>query len=96
MTFNLTKGNAAQFIIEFLDTNGVLTIPAGGEIDITYTSGTTTASTAIALTRNGSFFTALWDTSIADYGPGSFKVFAVGSTVVPASTGSLRILDTTA
>lgn len=70
-------------------------MPAGGTIEITYTLGTTTATDTVALTANNSFWTADWDSSVADYGPGSWQVFSTGSTTA-ASSGELRILDTTA
>lgn len=92
MPVNLRKNRIAQFIVEYLDANNNITIPAGGNIIITYTSGTTTASTNITLTKVGSFFTGRWDTAVADYGPGSYQVTTEISSIV-ISTGSLRIIN---
>ena len=92
MPTNIQKGNTAEFIVEFLDSSGNITIPAGGTLTITYTLGITTASTTLTLSQVGSFFTANWDSSVADYGPAPWSVIATGSSVV-ALTGDLRVID---
>lgn len=92
MPINITKGNVAQFIVEFLDNNKNLTVPAGGQVEVTYTLGVSTALNIVTLSQNQSFFTGLWPSSMADAGPASWQVFALGSTTVAASTGNLNIL----
>lgn len=91
MPVNITKNNDAQFVTEFLDVLGDLTIPAGGTLTVNYTLGTTTASTDITMTALGDFFTATWASSVADHGPGTWAVAVLGSTV-PVKTGELRII----
>lgn len=92
MPVNIVQGDTAEFVVEFLDVNGNITTPAGGTLLITYTLGTTIASTLLTLVQNGSFFTVNWDSTVADYGPGSWTAQALGSTTI-ASTGALRIID---
>ena len=92
MPVNIEKGNTAQFIVGFVSSDGNITIPAGGTVTIVYTLGVTTASTTLTLTQNGSFFTANWDSSVADYGPAPWSVTATGAPA-PALTGALRVID---
>lgn len=92
MPFNIFQGNSAEFIVEFLDSNGLLTIPGGGILTVTYTKGITTGSAALALAQVGSFFTATWGSSVADLGQASWSITATGSSVV-VSTGVLRIIE---
>ncbi len=92
MPVNIAKGNSAQFVIEFLDANGNLTVPAGGSVTITYPVGLTTQSTTISLTQQNSFFTATWGTSVSDYGNAPWSVTATGSSLVAAS-GVIRVID---
>lgn len=91
MTTNVTQGNTAQFVAEFLDINGALTVPSGGTLTITYPAGLTTASTAIAMTLQNSFFTATWSSCVSDLGNAIWTITSIGSTT-PAATGDLRII----
>jgi len=92
MPTNITKGNAAKFVVQFLDSQGVTTIPAGGTVSITYVSGLTTSSTDLSLTQQDSFFTATWSTSVADFGSAPWYVTSLGSTTIVKS-GEIRIID---
>ena len=76
---------------EFLDVNGLLTVPAGGVLNIAYPVGLTTASTSITMTQQDSFFTATWLSSVSDLGLAYWNITASGSTVAQAQ-GDLRIL----
>ena len=96
MPVNITKGQSAQFIVEFVDSAGNLTIPSGGTVEITYILGITTALEIVPLTANQSFWNGTWASSVADYGPAVWRVYSADSTSVVASSGDLRILDTTA
>ena len=91
MTTNVKSGNTAQFVAEFLDVNGALTVPTGGTLTIVYPTGTTTTSTAITMTLQNSFFTATWSSSVSDIGNATWSIASVGSTT-PAATGSLRVI----
>lgn len=88
---NVVSGNTAQFVAEFLDVNGNITVPAGGTLNITYPTGLTTTSTAITMTLQNSFFTATWASSVSSLGLGTWSITAVGSTSA-AATGTLRII----
>jgi hypothetical protein len=93
MPTNITQGNTVQFVVEFLDINGNLTIPPSGTLTIVYPTGTlTTSSTTIAMSANGSFWTASWGSSVSAYGDATWSVTAPGEPN-PAATGALRIID---
>ncbi len=91
MTTNITSGNTAQFVAEFLDVNGDLTVPTASTLTITYPVGLTTVSTAISMTQTNSFYTATWSSSVSSLGAATWSITAVGSTT-PAATGDLRII----
>lgn len=94
MPTNIGKGNDAKFVVQFLDSSGATTIPSGGTVSITYVSGVTTGSTDLSLTQQDSFFTATWQTSVADYGSAPWYITSLGSTTIVAS-GEIRIIDAT-
>lgn len=91
MTTNVTQGNTAQFVAEFLDVNGNITVPTGGTLNITYPLGLTTSSTAISMSQQNSFFTATWASSVSSLGLATWNITAIGSTTA-AATGNLRII----
>lgn len=93
MPVNIVKGNTAQFVIEFLDANGNMTVPSGGFVTINYPVGLTIQSTTLSLTLQNSFFTATWDTSVSDYGNAPWSVVAIGSSSTIAASGSIRVID---
>lgn len=88
---NVTFGNTAKFVAEFLDATGRLTVPSGGTLNITYPTGLTTSSTAIPMIQQNSFFTATWFSSVSSLGNGTWNITSVGSTV-PVAVGNLRII----
>lgn len=91
MPTNITQGNTAEFVIEFLDTSGDTAVPASGTLVISYinTSGTAT-SDSIALVLNGSFWTGSWNSAVSALGSASWSVSAP---TVAATIGELRIID---
>lgn len=91
MPTNVIYGNTAQFVAEFLDANGDLTVPTGGTLTIDYPTGLTITSTSIAMTQQNSFFTATWSSSVSSLGLAGWSIFATG-TATAASTGVLRII----
>ncbi len=91
MTTNVILGNTAQFVAEFLDANGDITVPASGTLNIAYPVGLTTASTSISMALQNSFFTATWSSSVSDLGVATWNITASGSTIAQAQ-GDLRIL----
>ena len=91
---NIQQGNRASFIVEFLDSNGSLTVPSSGTMTITFTNTSgSTASTTIALTATNSFFTGTWLlSSTASLGLATWEATAPGITS-PAATGQIRVID---
>ena len=91
---NIQQGNRASFVVEFLDSNGNLTVPSSGTLTITFTNtSNSTASTTIALTNSNSFFTGTWLlSSTAALGLATWEATAPGITS-PAARGQLRIID---
>ncbi len=91
MTTNIVVGNTAQFVAEFLDINGAITVPPGGVLNIVYPTGLTTASTSITMTQQNSFFTATWSSSVSGLGNATWNITASGSSA-PQAQGDLRII----
>ena len=91
MTTNIVVGNTAQFVAEFLDANGAITVPPGGVLNIIYPTGLTTTSTSITMTQQNSFFTATWSSSVSDLGNATWNITASGSSA-PQAQGDLRII----
>ena len=91
---NIQQGNQAHFVVEFLDSNGDVTVPSSGTLTITFTNTSgSTDSTIIALTVTNSFFLGTWSlSSTADLGLATWSATAPGITS-PAASGQLRILD---
>ncbi len=92
MPFNVTYGSTVEFCVEFLDSNGVTTMPSSATLTMTYTSVSgTTASSVISLTQSGQFFIATWGSGQASVGIANFSIFAPGGTATPTE-GQLRLL----
>jgi hypothetical protein len=90
MTTNVKSGNSCQFVAEFVDATGNITIPPAATLNIAYPVGLTTASTSITMALQNSFFTATWNSSVSDLGIATWTITVTGSTV---STGdTLRII----
>jgi hypothetical protein len=95
---NITQGNVPQFVAEFLDANGNITVPSGATLNIIYpiaptvaSTAPTTASTAIAMSQQNTNFTATWLSCLAALGNGTWSITALGSTTL-AAQGTLRII----
>jgi hypothetical protein len=90
--YNITGGSTVVFTVEFLDSSGNLTIPSSATLTMTYTSiAGTTASSGIAMTQSGSFFTATWGSGQAAFGMANYSIAAPGQ--LTPTTGQLRLLD---
>lgn len=91
MTTNITQGNTARFVVEFLDpTTGVLSVPSSASITIVYTATSgSTASTTLTMTLTGSTYTTTWGTSVAKFGLAEWETSAPGQA---STTGTLRLL----
>jgi hypothetical protein len=90
---NIVQGNSAQFMVEFLDMYGNLTVPSSGTIYISYTNTSNTSQTdTVALSVVNSFFTGIWSSTSASYGIATWSAYAAGSTSVQ-QTGYIRVID---
>src|SRR5882762_5003287 len=91
---NITQGNTAEFVVEFLDASGNLGTITGGTIVISYTSASTLSLTSqtIVLVPNGNFFTGSWDSSVAAPGLAPWNVFITGSSTAVKSD-IVRVID---
>lgn len=92
MPFNITKGNSAKFVVEYIDTNGDTTVPAGGTVYLEYPVGLSMVSEVMPMTLVNSFFTTTWASSVSDEGICPWYVVAAGSTIA-LSTGSIRVIS---
>ncbi len=91
--FNIEAGNSASFVVEFLSSNGILTIPATTNFIVTYTNtANSSVVDTVTLTEVNSFFTGTWSSTSAALGLATWSVTATGSTLVQ-DTGQLRVLQ---
>lgn len=92
MPVNITQGNTARFVVEFLDANDDLVVPSSGTLVINYINVSTLVSTSatIGLTQTGSFFTGDWASGASTLGIVSWTVSAPD---VASTDGTLRIID---
>lgn len=92
MPFNVTQGSTVEFTVEFLDANGVTTVPSSATLTMTYTTvAGATASSAIGMSQSGSFFVATWQSGQARLGNATFSISAPGQAT--ATAGVLRLLN---
>lgn len=90
---NIEQGNSATFNVEFLDSNGSLTVPSSGLIVVTYVNtGNSSQSDSVDLSESNSFFTGTWSSTSAALGLATWVATMGGSTETQA-TGQLRILQ---
>ena len=90
---NITGGNSAKFVLEFLDSDGNITTPSSANLTVTYvnTAGASQIDT-VALTVTGSFFTGTWSSTSASLGLASWSLTGAGSTTV-AQNGQIRVIS---
>jgi len=90
--FNLQQGNSVEFVVEFLDSNSNLSIPAVANMAVTYTNTSNLSQTDTTnMTLTGSFYTSTWSSTSAALGLATW-VATAGSTVQIA-TGQLRVIQ---
>lgn len=90
MPYNITSGSTIEFTVEFLDSDGNITVPTSATLVVTYTN--TAGSSAIdtvALSAAGSFFTGTWGSGVSALGRADYSVTAPGQ--VNPTQGQLRI-----
>lgn len=90
---NIVYGNSAFFTAEFYDANGVLSIPAGATLSITYTNINNASQTDTAtMTLVNSFYTTTWSSTNAALGLAPWTITATGATSA-SQIGVIRVID---
>lgn len=90
---NIQQGNTASFVVEYLDSSGNYSLPAGGSIEVSYTNTTNSPTTdTVTLSLANSYFTGSWAATTAGLGLATWVVFASGSTTAYA-TGQIRVIE---
>lgn len=90
---NITGGNSAKFVLEFLDASGNVTTPSSANLTVTYTNTSNISQTdTVSLTVAGSFWTGTWSSTSAAFGLASWSLTRAGSTTV-AQNGQIRVID---
>ena len=91
--FNIQQGNSANFVVEFFDDSGDLTVPSSADLTVTYTNTSNISQAdAVTLTEINSFFTGTWPSTSAALGLATWVATCAGSTATQ-STGQLRIIQ---
>lgn len=94
MPTNISYGNSARFVVEYLSSLGVLASPSSGQVTITYVDRTslTSTSTTIGLTATNSFYLGTWSSTGAALGLATWEVTSADSTSA-LQTGEIRVID---
>jgi len=91
--FNLQQGNSAQFVVEFFDSTGLLSIPPSATMVVVYTNiSNLTQTDTVTMTSVGSFFTGTWSSTSAALGLATWTATALPSSV-QAAQGQFRIIQ---
>lgn len=90
---NIQTGNSANFTVEYLDSDGSLTVPSTGTITVTYTNTSNATQTdTVDLTESNEFFTGTWSSTSAALGLATWVATCSGSTSTQA-TGQIRVIQ---
>jgi hypothetical protein len=90
---NISQNNSAQFVVEYLDSNGNLTVPSSGYITVTYTNTlAATQADAVSLSQVNSFFTGTWSSTSAALGIATWVLSVTGSTNIEQE-GTIRVIQ---
>lgn len=90
---NIQYGNSAFFTAEFYDSNGLLVIPAGATLSITYTNINNASQTdSIAMSLLNSFYTVTWSSTNAALGLAPWTITATGASSA-SQIGIIRVID---
>lgn len=90
---NITQGNSAEFVAEFFDSSGNLSVPAGATLSITYTNINNVSQTdTVVMTALNSFFTGTWSSTSASYGLANWTLTVTGQSTA-AQLGVIRVID---
>src|SRR5271156_1374696 len=90
--FNMQQGNSAAFVVEFLDINGLYTVPLSPGMTVSYTNPSYAPQVdTVTLLSVGGFFNGTWSSTSAALGLATW--LATGPSSVQVATGQLRILQ---
>jgi len=90
--FNIEQGNTANFVVEFFDVNGLLSVPSTPGMTVTYTNTSyATQTDVVSLSLNGAFFTGTWSSTSAALGIATWSTTAPSS--VQVATGQIRVIQ---
>jgi len=92
MPTNITRGLSAQFIAQFLSSQGATVSPSSATVTLTYNISGVLNSSTVGMSLSGSFWTATWSSAGVDLGTVNWAV-ASNATTNPAQIGQLRIID---
>lgn len=91
--FNIQQGNTVEFVVEFFDSAGALSVPSGATMTITYTNTSNVGQTdSITLTSVGRFFNGTWSSALASLGLATWTATALPSSV-QAAQGQIRVIQ---
>lgn len=91
--FNIEQGNSVQFVVEFYDSTGFLTVPPSATMSVVYTNTSNAPQTdAVTLNSVGSFFNGTWSSTSAALGLATWTATALPSSV-QAAQGQIRIIQ---
>lgn len=90
---DITQGSGAFFTAEFYDADGILTVPSGATLTVSYinTSNVSQIDT-VTLALTDQFFTGTWLSSLASIGLATWNVFVTGLSTA-SQTGQIRVID---
>ena len=92
---NITQGNSAKFVVEFVDSTGAITTPSSANLTVSYVNASNTTQTdTVTMSLSGSFWTGTWSSTSASYGLASWSLTGSGSSIV-AQSGQIRVIDPT-
>lgn len=91
--FNIQQGNRVEFVVEFFDSTGLLSVPPSATMTVAYTNTSNSSQTDnVVMTSVGRFFTGTWSSTSASLGLATWVAVALPSSV-QAATGQLRIIN---
>lgn len=90
---NITQGNSATFVAEFLDSNNNITNPLLATITVSYTNtANVTQTDTLNLAVAGSLYTGTWSSTSAAKGLANWSLFSsTGTNAV--QVGVIRVID---
>lgn len=94
MPISIRQGSTVEFIVEFLDVRGNLTVPPGGSVNVSYVnlSGSPVVDTVNLTLAGPRFFTGVWQSRLAKLGLASYNVVAPAGFTFVTDDPLLRIV----